>query len=148
MQLFAIPHLFKHVPPQSISDSSPFRIPSLHVSDSAHIPPEHVLDTQSEFALHLLSLPHFTHFPPQSISDSKPFLTLSLQEGSEHFPFAQIPLVHSELSMHVILATGCVILIPKQSGSVPVEQFLSHIVSFRAEQLDGHVVSREAQKSQ
>ena len=149
MQLFAIPHLFKHVPPQSISDSSPSKIPSLHVSASTHTPPEHALEPQSEFTLQLLSLAHFPQFPPQSASDSKPFLTLSLHEGSAHFPLEQIPLAHSELSMHVILAAGgSVILVSKQSGSMPVEQFFSHMLSFRAEQLDGHVVSREAQKSQ
>src|SRR3989338_5547221 len=125
MQLFAIPHLFKQVSPQSISVSSPFKIPSLHVSASTHIPSEHVLGPQSEFALHFLPLGHFSQLPPQSASDSNPFLTLSLQEGSAHLPFEQIPLAHSVLSIQVAFIIGLAseILMPKQSGAVPVEQF-------------------------
>ena len=98
-QLFPMLHLAGHVPPQSISASSPLRIPSLHVLTSWHTPSKQALEAQSEFALHLMPLRHFPQLPPQSVSVSLPFFIPSSHDISifAHFPLEQNPLAHSLL---------------------------------------------------
>jgi hypothetical protein len=71
------------VPPQSTSDSSPFRKPSEHVG-GAHCKNSGLQfpTVQSELALHVEPSAHLrVQFEPQSTSASVPFLTLSLQVG-------------------------------------------------------------------
>ena len=76
-------------PPQSMSVSSPFIMPSTQVGFVTHTPVVHAsLVAQSAFWEHVLPVAHGSlHATPQSTSLSPPFLTPSLHDGaSAHLP--------------------------------------------------------------
>jgi hypothetical protein len=98
-----------------------------------HLPKEHSPDTQSEFALHLLSSTHFPHtLPPQSTSVSLTFLMLLLHLSSEHLLFKQILLRHSEFAVQftpISHVPETLHSISIQSGSKPDAQSESQSLS-------------------
>jgi hypothetical protein len=72
-----------HEPPQSVSVSGPFFLPSLHEITSLQIPPTQLADKQSPLAAHLPPTLHGSHAaPPQSTSVSVPFFWPSLHLGN------------------------------------------------------------------
>jgi len=79
-------------PPQSMSDSAPFRSPSLHEAAS-HAPAWQRKLLQSSLKLHELPLEQRpgVHASPQSTSDSRPFLTPSEQLGAAQVPARHTP---------------------------------------------------------
>jgi hypothetical protein len=74
-----------HDPPQSTSDSVPFRITSLQLA-AAHVfgLPVQTPSRQSAATEHFLLVPQSAQetLPPQSTSVSTPFVVLSLQAGT------------------------------------------------------------------
>src|SRR5262249_35617560 len=90
---------WKVLPPQSLSDSSPFFTPSLHVGVAHFFVLSQYAVAQSEFCLHDLPtahvLPWLTHGPPQSLSVScepiAPSCLLSEQVAAAQVPEEQLP---------------------------------------------------------
>src|SRR5262245_6840044 len=91
MHVLLSAHLPHVAPPQSMSVSAPFLMPSLHPAD-CDVPPVQTPLAQSAAAVHVLPLAQRAQLvePPQSVSLSPPFLTLSL-----HAAAAQRLLVHT-----------------------------------------------------
>jgi hypothetical protein len=79
LQFFPSPQAGQ-LPPQSTSDSDPFRTPSLQAG-ARHVVWQ-TIDVQSVGAPHVLPTPQGLHEPPQSTSDSEPFFWPSLQPGA------------------------------------------------------------------
>jgi hypothetical protein len=90
-------------PPQSVSDSSWFFTPSLHVA-ARHVPPVQIDVWQSAATEQTLPLAHAVQLPPQSVSVSLPFLMLSPQEAgavqkppTQVLPATQLPSTEQRL---------------------------------------------------
>jgi hypothetical protein len=79
-------HLAGQLPPQSMSVSVPFFVPSLQ-GEGWHVPPSQTPLTQSAPVVHPLSSSHGVQSaPPQSMSVSTPFLIPSIQLGRHVVP--------------------------------------------------------------
>src|SRR5437867_4134914 len=82
---FPAAHLLLQGPPQSISVSPPFLIPSLQVG-TAQLPPVQTPVAQSLAEEQIRPMPHLLQLPPQSMSVSLPFLIPSVQPAGAHSP--------------------------------------------------------------
>ena len=110
-------HFVAHVPPQSMSLSSPSRIRSVH--DGAHEPLVQMPLRQLVAPLQPAPNPHFAgQLPPQSTSVSSPSFNPFEQALAAHAPSRQIPLVQSRATAQAIPFAHLCGQLPPQSTPV------------------------------
>lgn len=110
-------HFVAHVPPQSMSLSSPSRIRSVH--DGAHEPLVQMPLMQLVAPLQPAPNPHFAgQLPPQSTSVSSPSFNPFEQALAAHAPSRQIPLVQSRATAQAIPFAHLCGQLPPQSTPV------------------------------
>lgn len=100
LQCSPTPHFNGHGPPQSISVSAPFHVPSVHVGSQIFVAGLHAPPMQSAPVTQPAPAGHFEgQPPPQSLPVSIPFFTPSEHVGAAHiknpFVFTHTPLVQS-----------------------------------------------------
>ena len=78
LQFLPVGQALHLLPPQSVSLSSPFFLPSLQLG-ATQTPAVQMPLVQSLFTAHFLPFAQALHLPPQSTSVSLPFFCLSVQ---------------------------------------------------------------------
>ncbi len=121
LQVLPLAHLAAQLPPQSISLSLPFLIPSAQVGSAVQIPVTQLVLVQSVPARQVLPLAQSAaQLPPQSTSVSVPFFTPSVQvgAGAAQTPAEQLVLEQSALTPQVLPLAHLAAHVPPQSTSL------------------------------
>src|SRR5262245_37988782 len=108
-------HFLQSVPPQSMSDSVPFRTPSVQLAATQALPLQ-ILLTQSFMVTQRFPFAHAVHeVPPQSMSVSVPFILASVHDV--HVPTVQRALVQSLFDAQCLPSEHLEQMVPPQSTS-------------------------------
>ena len=106
-------------PPQSMSVSPWFWMPSLQLAAAHRLPAPQTPVMQSLPVRQATPTAHFAHSaPPQSMSDSVPLMVMSVQFAATHALLAQIRLAQSVSALQRRPLAQAVHTVPPQSTSV------------------------------